>query len=295
MKIMFSKILPLLIALILCNHLFADVEDTVRIKIPENYYKRCNNEGKTQLFEYKTANSKNNAIVYTPYGYNPDDKQTRYSVLFLMHGGGGTAVNYIGVPGAPNPLCWIIDNAISNGDIDPIIIVCTNGGVTFFTELKKYLLPEIDKNFNTKADRNNRAFGGFSMGSVATWNVFMNEMELIRNFIPMCGDSWIYGNTGGKLYPDKTAKILSRANKITEYPDFKIFAATGTGDTAYPNLTPQIQSMKKLTETFTYTTKDFSNGNLIYYVVEGNVHSYSHTYEYLYNALKLFFPGSTVK
>lgn len=128
------------------------------------------------------------------------------------------------------------------------------------------------------------------MGSVATWNVFAHDLDLVRNYIPMSGDSWICGSTGGKTFPEQTAIALARSTFIEEHNyDFLIFAATGTSDTAYPNLTPQIAAMKNLPETFTYTTGDFSNGNLMYYVVQGFAHSYNHTYEYIYNALKLFF------
>jgi len=269
--------------------LFADISDTVRNPIPYTYYSRCDQEGQTQLFTYTTPRQKKSAVVYTPYGYDESNTEKRYPVLFLMHGGGGSSVNYMGTAGSPNTLCWIIDNAIKEGIIEPLIIVCPNHNGSFHGELRNNLIPALDQKFNTIADREHRAFGGFSMGSVATWNAYMHALDLVKNFIPMSGDSWICGNTGGKNFPEQTAIALSKAEKIDEYPDFKIFAATGDKDSAYVNLTPQIQAMKNLPETFRYTTGDFSEGNLIYYVVPGNMHSYTHTYEYLYNALQVMF------
>jgi len=278
---------------ILCSvsPLFADIEDTVRNQIPASYYSRCEKEGRTDLFSYKTPRQIKTAVVYTPYGYDETDKDTRYPVLFLMHGGGGSAANYLGPAKSPNSLCWIIDNMINEGVIEPLIVVCPNHNGSFNAELRNSLIPAIDEAYNTRADRYSRAIGGFSMGSVATWDVYRMDLDLVNYYIPMCGDSWVCGQTGGKNYPDQTASILAKANLIEEYSDFKIFAATGDKDIAYPNLTPQIQAMKKLSEVFTYTTENFEKGNLIYYVVQGYVHSYNHTYEAIYNALSLFFPG----
>lgn len=275
------------------SQLSADLSDTIRNPIPHTYYSRCEQEGKTQLFTYTTARQKKSAVIYTPYGYDENNTEIRYPVLYLMHGGGGSSVNYMGTAGSPNTLCWIMDNAIKDGIIEPIIIVCPNDNGGFYAELRNYLIPALDQKFNTIADREHRAFGGFSMGSVATWNVYQHDLDLVMNFIPMCGDSWVYGNTGGKNFPEQTAITLSKADYIEEYPDFHIFAATGDKDSAYPNLTPQIQAMKNLPEIFIYTTEDFSQGNLIYYVVPGNMHSYTHTYEYLFNALQLYFPNTT--
>ncbi|MCQ2592239.1 MAG: hypothetical protein MJ188_05600 [Treponema sp.] len=270
--------------------IFADLEDTKRNQIPVSYYSSCEKQGTTILYKYVSNHRARTAVVYLPYGYDENDFETTYPVLFLMHGGGGTSTSYLGTPGSPNQLCWIIDNAIENEQIQPLIIVCPNDNGAFYNELRKSLIPAIDKDFNTKADRNNRAFGGFSMGSVATWNVFLHDLDLVANFIPMSGDSWVCGNTGGKNYPEQTAIALSNADFLTDYKDsYYIFSATGTGDTAYPNLVPQINAMKKLTDSFKYTNDDFTNGNLMFYVVKGNIHSYNHTYEYIYNALHHFY------
>lgn len=285
-----KKILLLTSIVLLFNAaLFADLEDTKRNPIPGPYYGRCEKAGTTQLFKYKHGNFDRSTVVYTPYGYDPEDKETRYPVLYLFHGGGGASTSYLGPAGSPNQMCWIIDNAVMNGEMKPCIIVCPNHNTGFHLEFRKSLIPAIDEAFNTIPDRENRMVGGFSMGSVETWNLYMHALDLASKFIPMSGDSWVCGSTGGKTFPDKTAIVLTKADHIEEYKDsFLIFAATGTSDSAYENLTPQIGEMKNHPEAFIYTTEDFSKGNLIYYVVKGNVHSYTHTYEYIYNALKLF-------
>lgn len=280
-----------LLLFIFNSNLFADLNDTVRADAPTPYYSRCETPGTTKLHNYIANGRARTAVVYLPYGYDENDSETKYPVLYLMHGGGGSSTSYMGVAGGPNQLCWIVDNTIANKEIEPLIIVCPNDNGAFFAELRKYLIPSIDENFNTKADRDNRAFGGFSMGSVATWNVFLHDLDLVKNYIPMSGDCWACGSTGGKTFPEQTAIALSKSAFIEDYKnDYLIFAATGTNDTAYQNMVPQINAMKELPEYFQYTTKDFSEGNFIFYVAPGHVHSYNHTYEYLYNGLKLFFP-----
>lgn len=274
------------------SFVFADLEDTVRKQIPGSYYAHTDQCGSTDLFTYKTPKAEHNATVYLPYGYNAGDTETRYPVLYLMHGGGGNCSSYMGLAKCPNRLVNIIDHAIQNGDFIPLIIVCPNDTGAFQKELRDYLIPAIDESFNTIADREHRAFGGFSMGAVATWKIFQYDLDLVKYFVPMSGDSWVFTTTGGSSQPEKTAALVSKAKFIEQYSktDYYIFAATGKNDSAYPNLTPQISAMIPLTERFDYTTDDFSNGNLMYYVVKNNNHTYECTYEYLYNALKLFFP-----
>lgn len=284
-----KKVFLVLSSLLFCaGFAFSDAEDTIRNMIPGSYYSPCGQPGTTELFVYKTARAERSAVVYLPYGYD-QNAEKKYPVLYLMHGGGGSAANYLGPAKSPNQLAWILDNATQADEIEPMIIVCPTDNGAFYAELRNFLIPAIDEAFNTKADRNHRAFGGFSMGSVATWNVYMHDLDLVKFYIPMSGDSWVCGNTGGKTFPEKTALMLSKAEHIQDYKkDFYIFAGNGTADMAYPNLTPQIQAMKEVTEAFDYTTGDFSNGNLIYYVAKGNMHSYNHTYEYIYNALRAF-------
>lgn len=275
---------------------YADDVISPRKTIPGPYYSRCDKEGTTILFKYKTAKAERSSVVYLPYGYDDEaNAGVRYPVLYLMHGGGGAASSYMGPAQSPNQLCWIIDHAIEEGEIKPAIIVCPGDNGAFWSELRNYLIPAVDEQLRTIADREHRAFGGFSMGSVATWNVFLHDLDLVANFVPMSGDSWVCGSTGGKTFPEKTAQCLARADHIDEYTDwknghgFKIYAATGTNDSAFPNMQPQLEAMKGLPETFVYCDGDFSKGNFTFYVAKGLGHQYNHTYEYIYNALKEFF------
>lgn len=59
------------------------------------------------------------AYVYTPYGYDENDTETRYNILYLMYGRGGRAGEYFSYTETKN----VFDNLIAKGDIPPIIIV----------------------------------------------------------------------------------------------------------------------------------------------------------------------------
>ena len=61
------------------------------------------------------------ALVYLPYGYDENDTDTRYDILYLMHGWTMTAGDFLGA-GRSN-LVNILDNLIASGDIPPVIVV----------------------------------------------------------------------------------------------------------------------------------------------------------------------------
>jgi enterochelin esterase family protein len=117
-------------------------------------------------------------LVYTPPGYDTDAAR-RYPVLYLQHGSGESELGWM-MQGKVN---FIMDNLLAEGKAVPMLIVMDNGYATkpgdddnrgaswgrrssAFTELViDDLIPDIDKNFRTLADRNNRAIAGLSMGA----------------------------------------------------------------------------------------------------------------------------------
>ena len=65
--------------------------------------------------------------------------------------------------------------------------------------------------------------------------------------------------------------------------DYYIFCATGSQDIAYPNLKPQIDSMKKLTDSFIYSS-DIKKGNF-YFIVSEGTHAWNWVNQYIYDIL----------
>ncbi len=133
-------------------------------------------EVRQHWYHSKTTGTYRKCLVYTPPGY---DKQPakRYPVLYLQHGAGESELGWT-MQGKAN---FILDNLIAAGKAAKMIIVMDNGYAAKadaenahrprgqdnrFTELVvNELVPMIDRNYRTIANRQNRAIAGLSMGA----------------------------------------------------------------------------------------------------------------------------------
>lgn len=146
--------------------------------------------------------------VYLPAGYDESDKETRYNVLYLLHGVGGNRYEWLYGSGNVDGnfvICNIFDNLIAKGEIDPLIVVFPDGrsaydwtdcsfnsqgtnmlGFYYFDyELRYDLVPFIEASYNTLSDIKNtssedieynrihRAIGGLSMGGMQALNLIV--------------------------------------------------------------------------------------------------------------------------
>ena len=256
--------------------------------IPEEYLKETQHGGRLEELENPGFSS---TVVYLPYGY--DDSNGSYSTFYVLHGGGGTPYAFFGEDGLFKNM---LDHMIENGDIDPLIVVAPtyyptghNGdGIDYSAQavkdfgpiLLKQIVPLIDQNYRTKADREYRGIGGFSMGAVATWYVFMAGLAQFHWFMPMSGDCWICGELGGGKHAKQTASLIC---DTVQNHEFYLHALTGDQDIAYPNLDPQMHAMKQLSHVFRFGL------NTHYSVLKGGVHDYPDIRRYIFNALPEFF------
>ena len=282
--------------------------------VPVEYRGESDKQGTIEKLEYQTANLDNGMDtkylnVYLPYGYDPDNKEKKYNVLYLMHGGGENENLLFGGPGESKELKRIIDNMIANGEIEPLIVVTPTfyGGkndVKFFhEELISDVIPLVEPKYNTylkststrdlKTSREHRAFGGFSMGSVCTWYTYINCLDYIKYYMPLSGDCWALNGDASKDNAKETAELLANVARKSGYDihDYKLFCATGSADIAYPNMKPQIDELKKLTDTFVYSS-DTTKGNLYFMVCEGGTHAWNFVNQYIYNILPDLFKAS---
>ncbi len=243
------------------------------------------------------------ALVYLPAGYDETDR--KYKVLYLMHGGGGNEEEFIYCQSRSLELKHILDHMIANGDIEPIIVVTPTfyysdsqsalhdireAGVltkNYHQEFRNDLMPAIDGKYRTLAGRENRAFGGFSMGAETTWEMFLNCLDIVKNYMPLSGDCWIVEEKGGETFPEKTSQCMMEylKNKGFEDYSYNVFAFTGDKDIAFPALSAQIKAMMK---------GGFDNGKdkrLRFGSKKEGVHRYEDGYEYIYNILpEVIFP-----
>ncbi|MCF0228237.1 MAG: hypothetical protein HUJ76_00915 [Parasporobacterium sp.] len=161
--------------------------------------------------------------VYLPYGYDQDDKEKKYNVLYFQHGN----------QNSPNQL-WerytqgmipkqMVDNLFDpdHQAMEPFIIISptyyfdlnektkfiADGSIpagdgryegipgNYYKEIVEDLIPQIESRYNVycedfspegiKASRDHRAFCGYSRGSVCTWNIIHNDFEYFKYFMPM--------------------------------------------------------------------------------------------------------------
>ncbi len=80
--------------------------------------------GRVEVVEYdsRSAGSKRKMVVYTPPGYS---KESKYPVLYLLHGAGGNETNWTRGLAADA----ILDNLLAEKKIVPMVVVMPNGSL----------------------------------------------------------------------------------------------------------------------------------------------------------------------
>ena len=160
-----------------------------------------------QVYFYsKSTNTHRRAFVYTPPTYGKDKK--KYPVLYLQHGWGEDETAWSN-QGHAN---LIMDNLIAEGKIEPFIIVMTYGMTNdvkfgrineftakeFETVLVDELIPYIDNNFRTIADKKHRAMAGLSMGGFETKLITLRRPETFNYYGLLSGGVYAPGDIKDK-------------------------------------------------------------------------------------------------
>jgi len=155
-----------------------------------------------QYYPSKLTGQLRRAIVYTPADY--DKNAVRCPVLYLQHGAGENEMGW-STQGKVN---FIMDNLIAEKKAVPMIVVMDNGYATpaspatpadappaargrggrggpdysaptlFGQVMTEELIPLIDQNYRTLADRDHRAIAGLSMGGGQAMQIGSSHMDL---------------------------------------------------------------------------------------------------------------------
>ena len=206
------------------------------IEIPahdEDFYamKQVPHGNVQQVYFYsKSTDTHRRALVYTPPTYGKDKK--KYPVLYLQHGWGEDETAWSN-QGHAN---LIMDNLIAEGKIEPFIIVMTYGMTNdvkfghikeftakeFETVLVDELIPYIDSNFRTQADKKHRAMAGLSMGGFETKLITLRRPEVFNYYGLLSGGTYapddikdkkqvesIFISCGSKENPDGVTKAVN--------------------------------------------------------------------------------------
>ncbi|WP_432708422.1 alpha/beta hydrolase-fold protein, partial [Pedobacter sp.] len=157
--------------------------DSLRTAIPK---------GKVDTVSYpsKTVGTVRKALVYTPPGFK---KNTKYPVLYLLHGIGGDEKEWF-KQGTPH---IILDNLFAENKLEPMIVVLPNGRAmkddravgnimaadkveafaTFEKDLLNDLIPYIEGKYPVIRNREHRAIAGLSMGGGQSLNFGLGNLD----------------------------------------------------------------------------------------------------------------------
>ena len=217
-------------------------ESGIEIPAPDEDFYACRQDiphGTVQevLYYSKSQGSMQTAMVYLPptygklIGKGAKARQERFPVLYLQHGWGENETSW----SRQGHAGLIMDNLIADGKCKPFIIVMAYGltnnvkfgtigqftGKEFETLLVDELVPFIDANYLTKADKWNRAMAGLSMGGVETKLITLRRPEVFGYWGLLSGGMYqpddikdptqvrmIFESCGSKENPDGIRKSV---------------------------------------------------------------------------------------
>lgn len=246
-------------------------------EINPELYTECDHKGTVTRLDYETEYCgrpmKKYAFVYTPYQYNPEEP---CEILYLIHGGLEYAEKYLYEKGEENPLKRAVDHLIDDGTIPPVLIVTPSEypdnrvtdnhdglGVMiseFCKEVVNDLVPAVEKKYRTMDSRDHRSVMGWSLGSMISWNLFMQDLDLFSRFAFLSGQASpgieklnrnaIYDREWANRTAGLIAEAVAKQGMVKK--DFNIFAATGSEDIAFVPLALQMSVLQSYTDYFSF-------------------------------------------
>lgn len=179
------------------------------------------------VYHSDVLNGEREMYVYTPPGYSSKKK---YPVLYLMGGSGELASGW-SLDGRAN---FIADNLLAEGKMVPMLIAMPNNQVVHRSdpahtektfklmedELKKQIVPFVDKTYSTRADRKGRALAGLSMGGRHTQLVGLTNLDMFSSFAIL---------SAGDLETEKVSAAFLNDPKANQKVDY-LLVGQGIGE-----------------------------------------------------------------
>ncbi len=147
-------------------------------------------EIRSRWYRSQVTGQMRQAMIYTPPGYDTQPEQ-RYPVLYLQHGAGEDQTGWT----RQGHVNFILDNLLAAGKARPMLVVMEKGYATrsgetpqpgargrfdfiaFADVVVKDLIPLIDANYRTLADREHRAIAGLSMGAGQAMQIGLTHLS----------------------------------------------------------------------------------------------------------------------
>ena len=226
-------------------------------------------------YESPTLDLTRRMFVYTPPGYH--ESKEDYPVLYLLHGGGGDEEAWPTLGVAPT----ILDNLINSGKAKPMIVVMTNGNpsqasaqtispklpkveqsaggmanMMFEKSLVNDVIPYIENNFRVKANKENRALTGLSMGGLQTMNTSFENPNLFDYIGVMSMGFADLSRFGIEVDHSKRAQQILA---LKEADPELYWIACGKDDFLYESVVTMRNELDK--KDFDYTYRESSGGH----------------------------------
>lgn len=185
--------------------------------------------------------------VYLPQGYD-SDPSARYPVAYMLHGIGGNADEWLAY-GAREAA----DSLMNSGAIRPFIIALPHGeqgywvdqigGLQWAAYVADDVVPAIDRQYRTLADRADRAIGGLSMGAHGALQIALNRADTFGivgahspSFRPRAEVPAYFGDDDEFALRDPTQIVAARpeiARTLTIWLDYGLLDGFRTGQLAF--------------------------------------------------------------
>jgi len=148
--------------------------------------------------------------VYLPPGYETSERS--YPVLYLLHGAGDDQTGWVQF----GEIRRIADNAIKSGKATAMIVVMPdantkhrgytntpNGDWNYEDFFFKELMPEVEKKFRIRKEKQYRAIAGLSMGGGGTFYYALHHPDLFSSACPLSASTGPLNKDGIKNYMDR--------------------------------------------------------------------------------------------
>lgn len=240
----------------------------------------------TAVYGEKTY--KKTMYVYLPYGYDENGSE-RYPVIYFFHGRGCDYTTLLGNDYTKNAF----DHMISTGVVEPFILVAPTyyydarhllyDTELFVREMREEIMPLAEGTYRTyaetpdeagfRASRSQRAICGFSMGSMTTWALFPQMLDVSENFLPFSGPMQ---DTDAVLAAAETAEADG-------LPFYIYMACGGEEDLAFENCNALAQQLAADAHFRYGANRETDN---FFYCLSDNPHQDLTSRFYLYNAFQ---------
>jgi enterochelin esterase-like enzyme len=221
------------------------------------------------------SNSWRRFFIYTPPGYDID-KNEKYPVLYLLHGGGEDERGWA----TQGRTDLILDNLIAEKKAKPMLVVMMDGNMgapqfnenalrSFENELKQSVIPFVESNFRAATDANSRALAGLSMGGLQTLYAGIKNTGIF-SYLGVFSSGWFANQPA--LSGPQYAFMKDSAAMINNNLKLLWVAMGGKEDIAYNNCKTMLSRFDEMKIKYTYS--EYPGGHT-WPVWRNNLHAFA--------------------